>query len=366
MSEENEKYRLIIKKAGFKAPTPFQEKLIPAAMGNRYVIAETSEGCGKTLSMAVPVILQTDFSFPGIKTIIIASSPENVNKINTLFKKLFSKKVTSLQPAAASPDRNIKQDYRQLQKQPDIFIGTPDSIIDHIRSGNIALEGLQGCVIEDSDVDDYHGFEKDIEFILSKLSGKQYFMVFTKQKEHSYSFYQLFKKPVIIKSEKTEVQMKEKSSISSEYVKTILARIRENSDTEELTEIRKIIRKNVPFLMRGYFTAWLLKKTAETKGMTGFIKKEYAGEEGFRTIFINAGKNKGLFVRDVSRLIISSGLAGRADVKHIKVLDNYSFADVPSEKADEIIRNLNNASFKGKKLGASFARNTRSEKPSGE
>jgi len=359
MLHENEKYKLIVKKAGFKNPTLFQEKLIPAALNGKYIIAETSDGCGKTLSIAVPVILKTDFTFPGIKNLIITSSHEDVNKINTLFKKLFSKKITSLQSAAASPERNIRKDHKLLQKQPDIFIGTPDSIIDHIRSDNIALEGIQNCIIDDSCVEDFYGFEKDIEFILSKLSGKQSFIVFTRQKEHTYSFYRLFKKQLIIKSENTGIQMSEKKSISSDLVLKILSAVRESSDIEHLQEIRRIIRKNVPFLMRGYFTAFLLKKLNEQAGESVILHTEKSvNEGGFRTIFIGAGKNRGLFVKDISKLIIASGKAVREDIKHIKVLDNYSFADIPENKAEEIIMYLNDAMFKGRKLNASYAKNS--------
>jgi hypothetical protein len=359
ITEENEKYRLIIKKAGYKNPTLFQEKLIAASLDNRHIIAETSQGCGKKLGIAVPVILQTDLSTSGIKCLIIASSPDNVKKINNLFKKLYSKKITSLTAIAASSETNIKKDYNLLRKQPDIFIGTPDRIIDHIRRDNISFEGIQSCIIEDSSIDDFYGFEKDIEFILSKLSRKHSFMVLTKKREHTYSFYHYFKKPLIIKIEEKEKIMTKKQPIESSYIKKIAEQIKKSPGINELDDIKKLIRKNVPFFMRGYFAAFLLQKLYDG---TPLFDREASASGEYKTLFINAGKNKGFFIKDISNLITSSGYSDKTDIKHIKVLENYSFADVAAEKADKIILNLNNTVFKGKKLSISFARSTRNSK----
>ncbi|MCP5515553.1 MAG: DbpA RNA binding domain-containing protein [Spirochaetales bacterium] len=359
LTEDNENYRKIIEKAGFRGPNQFQKKLIPASLDNRYIIAETSEGCGKNLGIAVSVILQTNASLSGLKFLIIASSPDNVKKINNIFKKLFSKKITNLTVIAASSETNIKKDYNLLRKQPDIFIGTPDRIIDHIRRDNISFEGIQGCIIEDSCIDDLYGFEKDIEFIFSKLSGKQSFMVLTKKREHAYSFYHYFKKPVIIKIEDKEAVMTEKKSIESGYIKNITDQIKQSPDIKELADIKKLIKKNVPFFMRGYFAAFLLRKLYDG---TPLFEREKTASGEYKTLFINAGRNKGFFIKDISNIFSSSGLADKTDVKNIKVLDNYSFADVTSERADKIVQNLNNTVFKGKKLSISLARSTRSSK----
>ena len=354
--KENNKYDLIIKKAGFEAFTLFQQRIIEAASANKYIIAETQKGCGKTLGMALPVIINTDFSFPGLKSIIIASSAKNVTKINALFKKLFDKKVTSLQAVASSPSRNIKNDFHMLKKQPDIFISAADSIIDQIRSNNISLDGIQSCIIEDSDVEDYYSFEKDIEFIFSKLSGKQLFIVFTKQAEYNYSFYQLFKKPITIKCSEQKITPGEEKVMDNSFIKNIVTEIKEASDIKSLVDIKKIIKKNVPFFVRGYFSAWLLKKYAEQNGyniLTNINKKETAD---FKTIFLNTGKSRRLYAKDIAGIILSTNKIDKNDLKHIRVFDSYSFIDVTSSKAEEIINIINAVTFKGKRLNADFAK----------
>ena len=357
MTEEKEKYKLIIKKAGFKSATQFQEKVIPLALDNRHIIAETEKGCGRSLGIALPVILQTDFSYSGLKSLIIVSSAENAIKLNNLFKKLYTKKLTSLQAAAANPERNLKKDLRLLGRQPDIFIGTPDSIIDHIRSDNITLEGIQSCVIEDREIEDLTGFEKDMEFILSKLDGKQQFMVFTDRIGHNYSFYRLFKKPAIFRLQDEETRMNNLDQVQGWQIKKLLSEMKESGELNQLSEIKKLVKKNVPFLQRGFFTAYLLKKLGESNGLPGFSENERGEQEKTQTVFINSGKNKGFFARDIARLILSSNAVDRRDIAGIKVLDNYSFVEISNGKAARVINALNNTQHKGKKIAASFARN---------
>ena len=351
--EENDKYNLIIKKAGFEAYTPFQKKLIETVSSNKYIIAETQKGCGKTLGIVLPVILTTDFSYTGLKSIIIASSYESATKINALFKKMFQKKVTSLQSVAANSDRNIKKDSRLLKKQPDIFISTTDSIIDQIRSNNISLDGIQSCMIEDSDVEDYVSFEKDIEFIFSKLSGKQLFIVFTKETKYDYSFYQLFKKPITLNCPSAETGEK---IMDNSFIQNIVAEIKGSSDIKSLDEIKKITRKNVPFFVRGYFSAWLLKKYAEQNGYNILPSNDAEKNSDLKTIFINVGKNRRLYSKDIAGMILSSKVAEKSDLKRIRVCDSYSFIDVTSSKAEAIIGVINNVTFKGKKLNADYAK----------
>lgn len=430
MSKENktdkeEKYKVIIRETGFAPATIFQEKVITASFKKKQIIAETTSIDGQILAIVIPVVLQTDFSFPGLKNIIIASSAENVKKIQIVFKKMFSKKLTSLQTATADPLRNIKKEYQQLQRHPDIFIGTPDSIIDHIRSGNILLKDLQSCIIEDSMAEDFSSFEQDIEFILSKMSGKQRFIVFSKPKE-SYNFFQFFKKAFYIKQ--TEGNKKEKSpltrtfnTVSADFIQNIMKDIKEKGNSAELSEITKVINTNVPLFSRGIFTAYILKElTAKnlpkqhrpvTKKPQKIIKDKVLQvsppstlqessrkrlpaseqklprkrkpttvvsspveasistmatdktllsipkiEKDFTTIFINTGKNRGLFSKDLSKLIISTGVVSKEDIGKIKTFDSYSFVDIAVNKTDTVIAAVSTLIFKEKQLVAKPAK----------
>lgn len=131
-------------------------------------------------------------------------------------------------------------------------------------------------------------------------------------------------------------------------VESIVHRIRHEESPEVLNHYRKLIRKNVPFNLRGYFSALLFK---EALGNT------VRGNDPFKTIFVSIGRNRRVFPRDLSKLFTQTLDIPPADVGSIKVLDNYSFIDIPSSHAQTAIDTLDGTDFHGRKITVNFARN---------
>lgn len=130
-------------------------------------------------------------------------------------------------------------------------------------------------------------------------------------------------------------------------VESIVHRIRNEENPEDLNYYRKLIRKNVPFTLRGYFSALLFK---EALGNT------VRGNDPFKTIFVSIGRNRRVFPRDLSRLFTQTLDIPPADVGSIKVLDNYSFIDIPASHAQAAIDQLDGTDFHGRKITVNLAR----------
>ena len=368
-----EKINNILKKCGYNELTPLQKKVVPPAFQNKNLIIQSEKHSGQTLSYALPVMLQTDFSYPGLKIIIIASSARNIKSISSQFRKLFMKKLTSLQTVTIGTEKNVKKEYRLLQKQPDIIIGTAERFIDHIRRDNLNLEGLQTAVIEDTDITDYEDFEKDLEFIFSKISSQTRFFAFTEESHRIEILSQLIKKAVIINKEewkKTESIREEKNNMKSADSKdkyeilfeNIIREIKEEADAVELNSLNRIIKKNVPFFLRKYFTAYLFNMYANSKGRGTARGRDTAGNT--KTLFLNTGKNKGLYSGELYKIIKNAADIDRDKIKQIRILDNYSFIEISADSAELLIEKLNDWNFRGRKFSINHAKNTRNQKSS--
>jgi hypothetical protein len=361
------KIDILLKKCGYSELTPLQEKVVPAALQNKNLIVQSEKNFGQTLSYALPIMLQTDFSYPGLKIIIIASSTQNIKKINSQFRKFFIKKLTSLQTITIGTEKNIKKEFRLLQKQPDIIIGTAERFIDHIRRNNLQLDGLQTAVIEDRDIEDYEDFEKDLEFIISKLTVKPQFFAFTDDKNRIETLNNLIKKAAVIysedwkqesgsidKEEKMETKTTENGSDLKYLFDEIIKNIKEDSNPVELNKLNKTIKKNVPFFLRKYFTAYLLSAYMNSSP-AGKIRKT----GNTKTLFLNTGKNKGLYSSELFKIIKTASNLDKDKIKQIRILDNYSFIEVAEDSADLLIEKLENLNFRGRKFNISHARNNR-------
>ena len=130
-------------------------------------------------------------------------------------------------------------------------------------------------------------------------------------------------------------------------VEGILQSIRSQEDPEELNRYRKMIKKMVPFGMRGYLSAYLIK---ESLGNT------VRGDKPFRTVFVSIGRNRRVFPKDLSRLFTQTLGIDMGEVGSIKVLDNYSFIDIPAHLAQSAIDKLDGSDFHGRKITVNFAR----------
>lgn len=130
---------------------------------------------------------------------------------------------------------------------------------------------------------------------------------------------------------------------------SMVKRIRENENPDELNKYRKAIRKNVPFFLRGYFAAFVLKESMG-KQTTPTAQGE------MKTLFVSIGKNRKVFPRDLSRVFSTALKIKSTSIGNIKVLDNYSFVDIPESLAEKAISALDGSDFRGRKITVNHAR----------
>lgn len=170
-------------------------------------------------------------------------------------------------------------------------------------------------------------------------------------------------------------------------IQLIVQRIKSDSNPEELDQLKKLYKKNVPFSLRGYFTAYLLreseragrrpeKKKQERREERSFEKKarerepqqqkqkaerksenpapksnggENKGEErkqprvipeGAKTLYVNLGKIGRVYARDLIDLIMNSTDITKDEIYAVRVHDKYSFVTLSEENCNKAIEAL--------------------------
>ena len=61
--------------------------------------------------------------------------------------------------------------YRQLRKGPQVVVGTPGRVIDHIKNGKLDISEIECLVLDEADEMLNMGFVEDIEFVLGAGAG---------------------------------------------------------------------------------------------------------------------------------------------------------------------------------------------------
>lgn len=153
---------------GFITPSPIQDQAIPLGLEKRDVIGIANTGTGKTVAFAVPVLhrLMED---PSSRALIIAPTRELAQQIEAECKEMGRK--SGLQGALLIGGAPMGPQLRDLRGgNPQIVIGTPGRIMDHMQRGSLDLSGFNLVVLDEVDRMLDMGFVNDVRTILGELN----------------------------------------------------------------------------------------------------------------------------------------------------------------------------------------------------
>ena len=141
----------------------------------------------------------------------------------------------------------------------------------------------------------------------------------------------------------------------AELIKKMVKSIKEDEDPNEMNQFKKLVKRNVPFTMRGYFSAYLFK-TMVTNTRTGHAPSQNRADKDYKTLFFNIGRTRGLNPQALLRFIAASAEIDSSEIGQIRVHDNYSFVDVAEPNVQKVLDNLNSKVYRGRTLAVNFAK----------
>lgn len=166
-----------ITEMGFEEATPIQEKTIPIAMEGQDLIGQAQTGTGKTAAFAIPLIQKIDVSEDKIVALVMCPTRELAIQVAEEVEKLGRFKGIRSLPIYGGQD--IVKQIRALKKRPQIIIGTPGRLLDHINRKTIKLDDVQTVVLDEADEMLDMGFMDDITSILSLVPENRHTMLFS-------------------------------------------------------------------------------------------------------------------------------------------------------------------------------------------
>jgi ATP-dependent RNA helicase DeaD len=168
----------LLRKAGYSRPTLLQRKVVPLIQSGRDLAVDVEGDAGKTAAFILPLLARLKRGRAGIKTVVVTSSAEDSLKTEREFKRFLHPGAgRSIAIFALGAEQSDRSEHRSLARQPDVVIGTPSRIIDHIRRGNLDFSLLQSVVIDRKGKEPE--FDDDLRFIFSKLPPKKQTILFS-------------------------------------------------------------------------------------------------------------------------------------------------------------------------------------------
>ena len=164
----------VLGKLNFKIPTPIQEKLIPAAIEGKDLIGIAQTGTGKTLAFCVPMV---QAALSGRQGLVIVPTRELALQINEVFHQMGTP--LGVHTAVLIGGESIGRQIQALRRNPQIVIGTPGRIIDHLKQKTVSLKSVGILVLDEADRMLDMGFAPQLKRILAVLSRERQTMLFS-------------------------------------------------------------------------------------------------------------------------------------------------------------------------------------------
>lgn len=150
---------------GFEEATPIQAETIPHILESRDLLGQAQTGTGKTCAFGIPVIDSVDTGSNHIQTLILSPTRELAIQIAEELHNV-AKYKESVRIVAIYGGQPIDRQILALKRKPQIIVGTPGRVMDHMRRKTLRLESLEKIVLDEADEMLNMGFKEDIDTIL--------------------------------------------------------------------------------------------------------------------------------------------------------------------------------------------------------
>lgn len=161
----------ILQKRGIKSPTPIQEQAIPPIFKGKDIIAKAQTGTGKTLAFLLPMLQRIHIDVHQEQALIIAPTRELIQQIAEEARFIGAALGVDVLPLTGG--KTIEGQLQQLGRRPQVILGTPGRLLDHVKRGSLCLDTVRQIVIDEADQMLHMGFLPDIESLISSTNGKR-------------------------------------------------------------------------------------------------------------------------------------------------------------------------------------------------
>lgn len=163
---------------GFEETTPIQAKAIPVILEGKDIIAQAPTGTGKTCAFGIPALEGVDTRDQNVQVLILCPTRELVIQVAEELTAL-AKYKRDIRILPIYGGQQIDRQIKALRKRPQIIVGTPGRIMDHLRRETLKLEGLHKIILDEADEMLNMGFREDIDIILENVPKVRQFILFS-------------------------------------------------------------------------------------------------------------------------------------------------------------------------------------------
>ncbi len=302
---------------GFEEATPIQTKAIPPIFQGKDIIGQAQTGTGKTCAFGIPAIEMLDPGVTGVQVLVLCPTRELAIQVSEELKNVSRfKKGVKVLPIYGG--QSIDRQILALKSKPQIIIGTPGRVMDHMRRHTLKLANLRMIILDEADEMLNMGFREDIDTILKEIPEDRQTLLFSATMPREImDLTRLYQKdPELIKTVHKELTI---PNIEQYYLE-----VRESSKLELLC--RLIDAKNIKLGMVFCNTKKRVDELTSALQTRGYSAEALHGD--MKQTERDRVMNK--FRKGLIEILVATDVAARGiDVNNIEAVFNY---DIPNDE----------------------------------
>lgn len=163
---------------GYEKPSPIQLECIPHLLNGRDVLGMAQTGSGKTAAFGLPLLHNIKAELKSPQVLVLAPTRELAVQVAEALSS-FSKHINGVNVVALYGGQRYDVQLRALRQGPQVVVGTPGRLLDHLKRGTLNLSNLSGLVLDEADEMLRMGFIEDVETIMAQIPAEHQTALFS-------------------------------------------------------------------------------------------------------------------------------------------------------------------------------------------
>ncbi|MCW9052554.1 MAG: DEAD/DEAH box helicase [Motiliproteus sp.] len=167
-----------LKQEGYESPSPIQAACIPLLLNGSDVLGMAQTGTGKTAAFALPLLDRINLKLAKPQVLVLAPTRELAIQVSEAFQA-YARHMKSFHVLPIYGGQNYGLQLKALKRGPQVIVGTPGRVLDHINRKTLDLSEIQALVLDEADEMLRMGFIDDVETIMAETPKERQTALFS-------------------------------------------------------------------------------------------------------------------------------------------------------------------------------------------
>ncbi len=163
---------------GYESPLPIQAECIPPLLAGKDVLGLAQTGTGKTAAFALPLLSRIDLSVKAPQVLVLTPTRELAIQVAEAFQA-YARHLRGFHVLPVYGGQRYAFQFSQLRRGPQVIVGTPGRIQDHLDRGTLNLDAVACVVLDEADEMLRMGFIDAVEAILARTPAQRQMALFS-------------------------------------------------------------------------------------------------------------------------------------------------------------------------------------------